>query len=96
MSKVTSKLQVTIPKAVAERCGIRPGDVLEWQASAGGLRVVSGRGGGAPKLSLAERLELFDRTSARLASLARPSERQGAGIGRGWTRAELYERDGAR
>ena len=30
MSKVTSKLQVTVPKAAAERYGIRPGDAIDW------------------------------------------------------------------
>jgi AbrB family looped-hinge helix DNA binding protein len=30
MPKVTSKLQLTVPKAIAEQYGIRPGDELEW------------------------------------------------------------------
>ena len=30
MSKVTSKLQVTIPKAIADRFGIAPGDDIDW------------------------------------------------------------------
>jgi AbrB family looped-hinge helix DNA binding protein len=29
MGKVTSKLQVTVPKAIAQRYGIRPGDEIE-------------------------------------------------------------------
>jgi AbrB family looped-hinge helix DNA binding protein len=31
MSKVTSKLQVTIPKALAVKYGIRPGDEVRWE-----------------------------------------------------------------
>ena len=30
MAKVTSKLQVTVPKAIADRFGIRPGDEIEF------------------------------------------------------------------
>ncbi len=30
MSKVTSKLQVTIPKVIAEQYGIKPGDEIEF------------------------------------------------------------------
>ncbi|MEK7258043.1 MAG: SUMF1/EgtB/PvdO family nonheme iron enzyme, partial [Bacteroidota bacterium] len=30
MAKVTSKLQVTVPKIIADQYGIRPGDEIEW------------------------------------------------------------------
>ena len=30
MAKVTSKLQVTVPKAIADHYGIRPGDEIQW------------------------------------------------------------------
>ena len=30
MSKVTTKPQLTVPKAIADQYGIRPGDELEW------------------------------------------------------------------
>ena len=33
MAKVTSKLQVTVPKALAERHGIAPGDEIDWQSA---------------------------------------------------------------
>ena len=45
MSKVTSKLQVTIPKSVAERHRIRPGDEIRWASAGDGIRIV-GRPGG--------------------------------------------------
>ena len=31
MAKVTNKLQVTVPKAIADRFGIRPGDDITFQ-----------------------------------------------------------------
>ena len=37
MSKVTSKLQVTLPKAIAQAHGIRPGDEIEWDLLRKGL-----------------------------------------------------------
>ena len=40
MSRVTSKLQVTIPKAIAERHGIRPGVEVDWQSAGDVIRVV--------------------------------------------------------
>jgi AbrB family looped-hinge helix DNA binding protein len=33
MAKVTSKLQLTVPKAIADRYKIRPGDTLESVAA---------------------------------------------------------------
>ena len=44
MSKVTSKFQVSIPKALAERIGIRVGDELAWEDAAGTLRARRYRG----------------------------------------------------
>jgi AbrB family looped-hinge helix DNA binding protein len=43
MSKVTSKLQVTLPKAIAERFNIKPGDQIEWEAAGETIRVVPAR-----------------------------------------------------
>ena len=31
MSKITNRYQVRIPKALADRLGLRPGDEVEWQ-----------------------------------------------------------------
>lgn len=38
-STVTAKRQVTIPKPIRERLGIRPGEVLEFEEDAGGAVV---------------------------------------------------------
>ena len=37
---MTSKLQVTIPKAIAQRYGIEPGTDIEWLAAGEAIRVV--------------------------------------------------------
>ena len=40
MGRVNSKLQVTIPKALADRYGIRPGDHIRFEEACEVLRVV--------------------------------------------------------
>ncbi len=90
MSKVTSKYQVSIPKALAEKVGIRVGDELEWEDAAGTLRV---RTAAIPRTGfpVSEKLRLFDAASARQAKRERVRGLP-RGKGRGWTREELYTR----
>ena len=94
MAKVTSKLQVTVPKVIANQYGIRPGDELEWVAAGETIRVVPA-GQGLSPVSRQERLRLFDRATARQQErdAAWTGKRTG---GRGWTRAEIYQRGRAR
>ena len=91
MAKVTSKLQVTIPKAIADRYGIHPGDEISWEPSGSFIRVVP-PGRHRLRLSTEERLRLFDAATER----QRVRESQypvAAGVtDRGWTRDELYRR----
>jgi bifunctional DNA-binding transcriptional regulator/antitoxin component of YhaV-PrlF toxin-antitoxin module len=90
VAKVTSKLQVTLPKVLAKQYGIRPGDDILWVASGDAIRVVPARAA-ARNDSLTERLELFDRATERLRrryKRAKVSETSD----RGWTREELYDR----
>jgi AbrB family looped-hinge helix DNA binding protein len=95
MSKVTSKLQITIPKAIADQYSIAPGDELEWEPAAESVRIVPVK---ARKrtTNAAARLRLFDaatkRQRARESEVPPPS----AAVGRGWTREELYERGSSR
>jgi AbrB family looped-hinge helix DNA binding protein len=93
MAKVTSKLQVTIPKRIAEQYSIKPGDDIEFVATAEGLRVVTVARPDAATLSVAERLRLFDeateRQLRRQARMKLPAEPP---ADRGWTREELYTR----
>lgn len=95
---MTSKRQVTIPKAVAERYGIGSGDEIEFEPAGEVIRLIppSGR---RPALGLEERLRLFDRATVRQRereSRRGPGDREGAEdqsvAGRGWTREELYDR----
>ncbi len=96
MAKVTSKLQVTIPKAIADEYGIAPGDEIDFQPAGPQIRVIPRQAMGRARLSLAERLRLFDE------SMERQREREkrmklpaDPPADRGWTREDLYTRGGA-
>jgi AbrB family looped-hinge helix DNA binding protein len=100
MAKVTSKLQVTIPKAIAERYAIAPGQEVEWLQAGDAIRVVP-QGALRRKLDSRGRVELFDHATARQRARERTrGERagdvdQGSDGGRGWVRENLYERRSA-
>jgi AbrB family looped-hinge helix DNA binding protein len=94
MSKVTSKLQITLPKAIADQYGIRPGDDIEWIPAGDTIRVIP-PSRQRPALDVQARLRLFD------AATARQRRRQASAAttrtaGRGWTRDSLYDRAGPR
>jgi len=93
MSKVTSKLQVTVPKAIADEYRIKPGDDILWVASGESVRVVPA--GAQVKPDVAERLKLFDQATRRQAQRAAQSPRRQGGD-RGWTREDLYGRGRSR
>lgn len=95
MAKVTSKLQVTVPKAIAERYRIRPGDEIEWVPAGDTIRVVPPRRQ-APAVDLEQRLRLFDAATERQRQ-RRPRRRKArAALSRGWKREDLYDRARAR
>ncbi|MBI2468395.1 MAG: AbrB/MazE/SpoVT family DNA-binding domain-containing protein [Candidatus Rokubacteria bacterium] len=95
MAKVTSKLQVTVPKAIAERYGIRPGNDIEWVAAGDAIRVLPPASGSRP-LDAEARLRLFDAATERQ-RLRQSGRRAPRPVrGRGWRRADLYERGRAR
>jgi AbrB family looped-hinge helix DNA binding protein len=94
MSKVTSKMQVTVPKAIAERFGIRPGAEIDWVASGDFIRVVPPSQ--AAPLDVEVRLKLFDEATRRQRAREARTPREPKASGeRGWSREELYERRGA-
>lgn len=99
MPKVTSKLQLTVPKVIADQYGIRPGDELQWVAAGDIIRVLPpGRVGRSGKEHTAkERLELFDlatkRQCARQAKLPKNGALSKSLSERGWNRADIYDRD---
>lgn len=93
MSKVTSKLQVTLPKAIATEFGIEPGDEIAFEAAGEVIRIIPPRARRRGRLSAAERLRLFDEATAR------QREREGRmklpaspPAERDWKREELYRR----
>src|SRR5258707_7463735 len=71
MPKVTSKLQLTVPKVIADQYGIRPGDELEWIPSGEGIRVelVRHKANAGHQLTTEERLALFDSNMERIDKL---------------------------
>jgi AbrB family looped-hinge helix DNA binding protein len=97
MSRVTSKLQVTIPKAVAEACAIRPGSEIVFEPAGEGIRVWLPERRQKPKRGQrAWPLRLFDAATLRQQER---NQRVGAALpaggearGRGWTREALYDR----
>lgn len=97
MSKVTSKLQVTLPKAVAQQLGIKPGDEIDWEIAGEALRVIPAAKPRHEKIDLQARLRLFDQATQRQREresktpthLGHAEKR-----GRGWKREELYRRGG--
>lgn len=97
MSKVTSKLQVTIPKVIADQYGIKPGDEIEFRPAGESIRVLPPKRRRVSRLSLEERRRLFDEAIARqrerFSRMELPIE---PAADRGWTREELYERGKSR
>lgn len=112
MSKVTSKLQVTLPKAIALRYGVAPGADLVFEPAGDSIRVLVAREPGLVQghgLSLEDKQALLEAVTRRQSArnrrhrLALGAERrktavtvQSAGEGRGWTREDLYDRGRAR
>jgi bifunctional DNA-binding transcriptional regulator/antitoxin component of YhaV-PrlF toxin-antitoxin module len=107
MARVTSKLQVTVPKVVADQFGIRPGTDITWTPAGDSIRVVVTRttasGSASASASAAalaalpdDRLALFDRATARQKARDRRAPRGTAVSTRGWTRDSLYRDDRAR
>ncbi len=94
MAKVTSKLQVTVPKALADRYGIRPGDEIRFEAAGEVIRVVP-KTHAVGVVDVAERLRIFDDATARQQEREFARDTLAGSSGRGWTREGLYERGDA-
>ena len=94
VAKVTSKLQLTVPKAIADQYSIRPGDELQWIPAGESIRVLPPNAlAESQTLALEQRLELFDKATKR----QRQREAEGAKDhkgekDRGWKREDLYHR----
>jgi AbrB family looped-hinge helix DNA binding protein len=103
MAKVTSKLQLTVPKVIADEYGIKPGDQLDWVSAGDVIRVIpaKSRRSRVQLRSVEERLDLFDQATARqrrreagVEEVEIPAERppKPHEIERGWRREDLYTR----
>ncbi len=87
---MTSKLQVTIPKALAEQFGIEPGDDVQWESAGSAIRL-SPDSAAEGSSTIAERVALFDEATKRQHRRQRKQPMRKA-RSRGWTREELYLR----
>ena len=89
MAKVTSKFQITIPKAIAEAYGIRPGSEIHLVPAGEVIGVEPPKSRPRPRLTLEKRLALFDKMTVRVDRIpaVKPAP---AGAKRGWRREDLY------
>lgn len=94
MAKVSRTLQVAIPKALAERYRIKPGDEVEWAADGDFVRLAP-RGRGHARFSVEDRLRVFDRATQRQQRREAAASSAPQAMGRGWTRDDLYRRGGS-
>ncbi len=95
MSRVTSKLQVTIPKKIAREYGIEPGSDVVFEPAGEVIRLRTI----VDEKELLEddadfRLRLFDRTTARQKKRNTKLMKSMSDVltGRGWRREDLYGR----
>jgi bifunctional DNA-binding transcriptional regulator/antitoxin component of YhaV-PrlF toxin-antitoxin module len=94
MAKVTSKYQVTVPRVIAERYKIRPGDSIDWLAAGEVIRVIPPGRQAAPE-DRESRLRWFDQATERQRRRRSPRKAQRRGD-RGWSREDLYGRGRSR
>ena len=94
MAKVTSKLQVTIPKALATRHKIEPGDEVTWMDAGDFIRLEPVTKSETDRVPTADRLQWFDDATdrQRRRQAAVSSENAINQTDRGWSREELYGR----
>ncbi|MCC5873051.1 MAG: AbrB/MazE/SpoVT family DNA-binding domain-containing protein [Gammaproteobacteria bacterium] len=97
MAKVTSKLQLTLPKRLAEQFGIVPGDDVDFEAAGDVIRLIPPGARARTALNSIERLRLFDEDTAeqreRERALQLPPQ---APARRDWSREDLYTRGDSR
>jgi bifunctional DNA-binding transcriptional regulator/antitoxin component of YhaV-PrlF toxin-antitoxin module len=94
MAKVTSKYQVTVPRAIADQYHIRPGDDIDWLPAGEVIRVIPA-GKQADGEDRESALRLFDQATERhrmrpLVAKTQPPRN------RGWRREDLYKRGRSR
>ncbi|MBW0001742.1 MAG: AbrB/MazE/SpoVT family DNA-binding domain-containing protein [Verrucomicrobia bacterium] len=90
MAKVTSKLQLTLPKAVADAHAVRPGTEVQFESAVDCIRLLIGKP--RPRLSKDEKLRLFREARERQTARNRRFTCVEAPRDRGWRREDAYER----
>ena|ERR1043166_7239517 len=90
MAKLTSKYHITIPKGIAKKYNIRPGDEIAWLEAGEAIRVIPAREdalGDDRKF----RLRLFDQVTARIQKKRSVGPHRQSPE-RGWKREDLWAR----
>jgi bifunctional DNA-binding transcriptional regulator/antitoxin component of YhaV-PrlF toxin-antitoxin module len=90
MSRVTSKLQVTLPKAIADLHNIRPGTEIQFESALDCIRILIGKA--RITLSLDEKMRLLEEARSRQQLRNKNFPRPGKPLRRGWNRDDLYRR----
>jgi AbrB family looped-hinge helix DNA binding protein len=90
MAKVTSKYQVTVPRKIAEKYHIRPGDDIDWVPAGEVIRVVPPAKLAAPQ-GRESQLHWFDQATERHRK-RRSALLEGKPRDRGSKREDLYGR----
>ena len=73
MTKVTSKPQLTVPKAIADDYGITTGDKLAWVPAGDAICVILAKLQRRRGRTIKERLALFDQATERQREVIRVS-----------------------
>lgn len=85
-------MQVAIPKRLADRLGIRPGDEVDWAEDGKGIRLWLVGSKGESKETVATRLEWFDQATNRQERRQVTRTTIENVKDRSWTREDLYDR----
>ncbi|MFY9989118.1 MAG: AbrB/MazE/SpoVT family DNA-binding domain-containing protein [Chthoniobacterales bacterium] len=93
MSKVTSKLQVTLPKVIAAAHNIRPGSEIHFESGIDCIRIVVG--GTRSELPINEKLRLLTEAKTRQRERNKQHRAPSKPARRGWKREDLYHRGAA-
>ena len=90
MSKLTSKYQLTLPKAVAQNVGLKPGDEIDCEPAGDIIRIRPKTHARAAGRTITDQLMLFDLATERQRHRDH-SRKLPQATDRGWSRDELYE-----
>ena len=90
MSRVTSKFQVTLPKAIADLHNIQPGTEIQFESAIDCIRILIGKS--RSTLPLDEKLRLLGEARTRQQLRNKNFHRTANPVPRGWKRDDLYQR----